>query len=620
MDFLFVSNSHALPVGYRQILTSWWEEYEEHPLGEGVLLMRTTDRERCFVQDDRVAAYIQGYVRNREVVLPSVSAHNLDYAHAVARCGNACEVTGFSGCFSAFIFCKESRACYLTSEWGGVYPLYYCVDQSVFWVSSSIVLLGAVSSRVPDEVGIGQLMNYRSGFVYGRRTFLKDVLQLKGDERLVCRPDYGQILYHYNEGLYRGISETEKLDDAALRLWGHIKEEYRLALAFEKEIHIAQSGGLDSRLMLAATPDDKALFCHTYGDQEFYETKISQRCAQVKNAGWKHYEIGDYFFPPRAMIDRSVQRSDEFEFGSWLAIFENIEAYGQCFMIGDLFEAFTGRGIEAYYRRDRQIAAFFNHYILQKKPAFTPTSQARFGSWKTAKIQEIERSFAPHDYSGFTLSKKDLVDASVADFDGNCDFIQRQSIPFCELYDEAFGWSCIHDRQPLLGKNLVYPISPGMSNHLLAVTSSIHPKLRVSYRLADAIFRLPELKKYAKFPTAQVPFIPFSWPNFIKLLVWGGRSKLDRFLVRRMMANRDTSFRYRVVPGLNFPKMYHNPKLMELVDGWFRNDPYGFKPSVVKSIEKQQNFEKLPLLPVREFGLAALMSKLDAIEELKKKY
>lgn len=617
MDFLFVSNTNKLPAHYNRLLTQWWGSYHEYKLDAGLIFMRVTDQERCFAQDEQVAVYLQGYIRHRDSVLPSIEAHNLSYGHAVADCGNSKDNLQFSGCFSAFIFCKKSRSCYLSSEWGGVYPLYYSVDESIFWVSSSIVLLGALCRSIPDEVGIGQLMNFRSGLSYGRRTFLKNVLQLNGDERLIFRNSDDHVQYLYNDGLYKDIDENESLKDAASRYWEQVKREYKSALFFEEEVHIAQSGGLDSRLMLAATPDDKTIFCHTYGDSSFYETKIARRCAMEKNAKWQNYEIGDYFFPSRELIDKSVQRCDEFEFGSWMALFDNIDAYQQCFIEGDMFEAFTGRGIDAYYRRDRQMAAFVNHYLLKSEFVFTPSDKSKFEAWKGVKKDDIARSFAPHDFSTFELKPKDLIEASIADFEVNCKFIERQNPPFCELYDEAFAWSCLQDRQLILGKNLVYPMAPGMSNHLLAVASSIHPKLRVSYRLADTIFRLPELKKYAKFPTAQVPFIPFSWPNSIKLLVWGSRSKVDRFFIRRMMAKQDPNLRYRLVSGLNFPHMYQKPNLQNIVDGWFPNDPYGFKPSVVKSFVKQKNLQKMPLLPMREYGLAALMSKLDAIDELK---
>lgn len=617
MDFIYVSDAHQLPKHYSNMLVRWWGSYRELKLDGGILFLRSSTCDRSFAQDEEVVVCLQGYIRCKNDRLPSPAACNLLYAHWIAQNRNSCEASNFSGCFSSFVYCRKTHTCFLTTEWGVSYPLYYKTGHSAFWVSSSIVLLGALCGSEPDEVGVAQLMNHRAGLMYGRRTFLKDLFQLKGDERLVYSANSGALQYFYNTNLYKNIDENEKLPHAAMRYWELVKQEYQSALIFDNEVHVAQSGGLDSRLMLAAIPDDKTIYCHTYGESEFYETKIARLCAKEKKAHWKNYPVDGYVLPSIDKINSSIRRCDEFEFGCWLSIFENIDARQQCFLLGDLFEAFSGRGIDAYYRRDRQIASFIDYYVLNREFSFTPFSNAQFQNWKSLRKQEIVRSFKTLDFSAFKLQKKDLVEETLSDFELNCNFISRQDIPFCELFDEAYNWSCLQDRQLVLGKNIVYPMAPGMSNKLLEAGTSIHPKLRVCYRLVDAIFRLPEVKKYARFPTAQVPFIPFSWPNLIKLPVWGGRSILDRLLVKRIMAQQNANLRYRVVNGVNFPKMYQKPDLFDTVNGWFYHDPYGFNALVVESFEKRRNFQKMPLLPMREFGLAALMSKLNALEDLK---
>ena len=146
-------------------------------------------------------------------------------------------------------------------------------------------------------------------------------------------------------------------------------------------------------------------------------------------------------------------------------------------------------------------------------------------------------------------------------------------------------------RQVNICNEKFYAFSPGMSLQMLRMTSNIHPNNRLYYRFANELFdKIPDLKQFNKIPTSQIPLIPQNSPDILKIPVWGIRSKLDDFLVRRLMKSKDINKRYRLLKSINWVKVYHQKDMLKNIEAYYLKNH--LTPSYFKTFYEVANRRK----------------------------
>src|SRR5690606_18057844 len=106
-------------------------------------------------------------------------------------------------------------------------------------------------------------------------------------------------------------------------------------------------------------------------------------------------------------------------------------------------------------------------------------------------------------------------------------------------------------------------------------TSNIHPNLRLNNRFLSQLFKLKELRSLNTIPTNQAPLIPQNFPDLIKFPVWGFRSKIDHFLINRILKSKDNNRKYRLFKSLNWVKIYQNPDMERNLKDYFHCNHLG---------------------------------------------
>src|SRR5690606_37065416 len=206
--------------------------------------------------------------------------------------------------------------------------------------------------------------------------------------------------------------------------------------------------------------------------------------------------------------------------------------------------------------------------LFKKDYHFEASSKEKFELWKEKKIKDYNIYYFESNLSRFNLrsNKETLTEALVADLNEIFKRIEAHNLPYTELYDELFSWYTYTrmrlSKQLLTANRRFDAYSPAMSLKMLRLTSSLHPNLRLNYRFIRKLFTgNKELQKYYRIPTNQSPFISQSAPDVIKFAVWGIRSILDQYLIRRLMRAKDPEMRYRFLPSINWVKVYQLPQM-----------------------------------------------------------
>jgi len=589
MNFLYLKSAEKTQNIDNPLNNEIFGEFKQiSPTGEDLLIYSKRAEQKTFFEDDNYTAFLQGYVRDPLLSDNATLAdHYKSFVEYIQK-GAADIQQRFSGIFSTFLICKSTGDIYLSADWTSLYPVYYYITEDNIIISSSIVAIATYSSFEIDTIGILQRIASGRVFNYGRRSIIKNARRLLWSERIKITP-LGDVSISKEKGLFN-ISK-DYLASEGKNLWAVIKKEYELALQFEKKINIAQSGGIDTRIVIAAIPDGKEIYCHTFGEEDYYEAVIAGRCARAKGGIHKCYPVFEHHFPSKETMIRYIKEVEGFRVNNYFSILENNKKSDEIILLGDMCEAITARKMYSLKDRKNQIRTTLRQYILKKPVEFSLVTSESWGTWESKVLDGILREQSRLDFSKYEISKEELYNATVLDLQDEFSFIRLQEIPYIELVEECYNWLHHEDGyQTLLCGSKFFAVPVSSSNKILQATSCVHPEYRINNRIVDVIFRNePELKSQASIPLTHTPYVRLSAPNFLKLVIWALRSKADNFLIKRMKRKRNPHLRYRLMKSLNWPMIYQNEKMMPNLSEWFRDDYTGMKEKVLTMAQNRQN-------------------------------
>jgi len=531
-----------------------------------------------------------------------------------------------TGSFSSCIIDKSNFEITLCNDLIGVYPLYYLKNNTEFYISNSIILLGAVSKCEFDEAGIIQRCLGPEFSNIGSRTILKGCKRLLPGENLKFDTNGIISSKKYDNSLYQNISKPDQSHELHHDFWKAFKKEVAYCLNDSKIVNIALSGGIDSRVVLGAISNDKDITGLTFGGKENYETKIASRLAKIKKADFKSFEQLDLYFPSFEILKKYTLRTEAYYLPSWLEILENIRPkQKQSFLLGDLTTALTGRTIKKFsskkFRRDN----FIKYQVLNRNYEFEQTTKESFENWKMSIIQSYEGWYHQNRLSQFNFnsSAKVLIEALHSDLNELFDRIEMHKLPYQELYDELFNWYT-HTHIPMAKQILICNDSynsycPSMSIQSLRMSSSIHPNLRLNFRFIKKLFRHKELKKLFSVPTSQAPLVPQNFPDFIKFSFWGLRSIVDEYLIKKLIKSKDITKRYRLFKSINWARIYQNPDMKKNLKDYFKRNHLGdeFFKNILNLCVQRKKLNHWPFANLDIMNAAGLNMEIDLIKSLR---
>ncbi len=527
---------------------------------------------------------------------------------------------GWSGSFGTFAWRESDRKLALANDFIGFYPLMVGQTDELMVVSSSEIWAGRVLGTGIDHAGAAERMIGNDYCNFGRRTIVEGLERIAPGERLLF--DLGTWPARRESALdtrlFRDIRE-ETLKQAADRTWQAIEAEFEAALKNDSTIHVAMSGGMDSRIMLGAIPQGKQIIGQTYGSAEYTEVQIARKCIMTRpGAEFHNYPTEELCLPPRQIMENHVHSTESVTIATWASLIEGTtDSLGQPILLGDMTEAIPGRNIQTVTSRAARKKLFLKTLLSPNQFQFHNASPAAFERWKAKILKSIrEKLLRLHPaLAGPSLETHwPKIEADLQEMFG---WVDAYQLPYAELYDELFQWF-LHARLPmgrqvLLCNKHFRGLSPIMGMGILQATSTVHPKYRVNYRLMDAIFRQqPALRLLSKLPTAQVPMLPYSAPNYLKLFAWGVRSTLDQRMTARRMKAKNPELRGRTYPHIDYLKTYRMQGAADNVRSYFSGE-YLDAEHFAEKASSRATMDTWPYAPTDLINSAALDITIHAI-------
>ncbi len=533
-----------------------------------------------------------------------------------------------TGSFSAAIINRDSFELVLCNDLIGVYPLYYLKSGKDLYVSNSLIWLGSISGCEFDETGIAQRCYGPEFSNLGSRTILKGCKRLLPGEWLKYNSNANQLEKRYDNSLYQKTDEKANKNSLQVEFWDTLTKELKYGLNTDKTVNLALSGGIDSRLLLGAIPSEKEISCYTYGKEENYETKIARKLAEKKRADFCSYSEPRLHFPDKILLDKYTLDTEALYLCSWLEILENIKKdQREIFLLGDLSTAISGRTIRKFSTKAYREKNFFRHSVLSKDFELEPNTPKTLESWKNHILDKFTRTLNEKSLKNLNLEKsvEEIRENTKADISELFNRIDSHNLKYIDLVDELFTWYT-HTRlsmgkQILVNNSKFRAYCPGLSIAVIRNASNIHPTLRLNQKFVRKLFReVKELKALGRIPTSQIPLIPQNSSDLIRFPVWGIRSKLDDYLIKRMMKARNPKMRYRLFPSNNWVEVYQNPDMEKNLDEYFKNDHLGkdYVENIKSQAKNRRDLKQWPFANMNIINAAALNAELDWIVSFRK--
>ena len=580
-------------------------------------------------EDEKTVGVVQGYLRNLEIPKAGEKEHSLNSFKYILD--NWPLPKNITGSFSSVILEKSSGNLIVCNDYIGLYPLYYLKNERGFFISNSIISVAKVSGQELDEVGILQRAIGQDFSNIGSRTIIKNCKRLLPGE-FIKFSRAGDILEKkYDNSLYQNISSPNQHHHLTKAYWEDLQKEVAACLTGKDTVKIALSGGIDSRIALGSIPNNKIIDCLTFGAKENYEVKVASRLAKLKNANFKNFYQPELYFPDYEVLKKYNLRTEAVQICSWLEIMENVQQEPDTpMLLGELCEALPARNIKKFNSRGFRQKNFFKYFIQNKDYPFERSTNENFEKWKESVLKRylIYYGEIRLNKTRFSIQEDILKEEVTKDLEEIFSRIEAHNLPYLELYDELFSWYTFTrmrlSKQLLISNSHFNAYSPSMSLQVLRNTSNIHPNLRLNYRFVKKLFKeCPELTKFRKVPIGQTPLIPQYFPDFIKFPVWGIRSKIDSYLIKKMMKSKDPSKPYRLFKSVDWAGVYQNPKMEENLNMYFSNNHLGeeFYNNLYDECVGRKNLDKWPFANIDIINAAALNLEIDYIKhpEIKRK-
>ena len=205
------------------------------------------------------------------------------------RADGLAEVARLNGSFAAIVVDPRRKTAVLLSDRLGTRPVYFWQSGSSMAAAtrlSGLLANDAVPRNLRAETMVELLSFFRA---FADHTQYADIHALQGAERVTLRRDR---LERAQSKRLRWSPSEDSEDDAAARLAGAMRAAVRRRMKGKRSAALLLSGGLDSRMILAAATAEKlSLQCITTGAQRGMEVETAALCAEAAGQSHRYVEI-----------------------------------------------------------------------------------------------------------------------------------------------------------------------------------------------------------------------------------------------------------------------------------------------------------------------------------------
>lgn len=207
------------------------------------------------------------------------------------------------GYYAAVVYDKEQSIIYLITDRYGFKPLYWgVIGDNLVWSSELKGFLGYQDFKIKIEhQAVAQFLDV--GYLLENKTWFDGIELMPPAAVLAFNiPESSVKVSHYwswNE--IKPLQGHFKENDLVEELGELFRQAVQKRVKQDEKIGITLSGGLDSRAILAASPDDsKPLHAFTFGQEGCDDVTIAAKAAAIKKAAHHvlHLEAGNWL-PPR---------------------------------------------------------------------------------------------------------------------------------------------------------------------------------------------------------------------------------------------------------------------------------------------------------------------------------
>ena len=191
------------------------------------------------------------------------------------------------GYYTAVVYDNLESIVYLITDRYGFKPLYWgVINGNLVWSSELKGFLDHNDFKIKiDSVAVVQFFEF--GYLLENRTWFEGV-ELMPPAAVIAfniRESKTKITNYWTWSEIKLLNDLIDETEIAEELGRLFKESVRKRVTNNERIGITLSGGLDSRAILAAVPDDcKPLHTFTFGQDGCDDIKIAKKAAEIKGA------------------------------------------------------------------------------------------------------------------------------------------------------------------------------------------------------------------------------------------------------------------------------------------------------------------------------------------------
>lgn len=625
--FLFFSGENLELMGrIRRMSRDWFTDSESinYP---GLFLVAP----KIFIQyntasNEQLICGVTGWARSLNLppvnfqIPASFRPHLLQVAKGIIA-GWPLSSTEITGNFSGIVFDKFEHRLMIYSDPGSIFPIYYATGPFGWVGGTHLLLLARILEREIDITGVVERLSPPTFINYGSRTIFQGIKRVLPGECIAWGLMKNEVQKNYDNTFYGGEANKSDLHEQAGEVWDDYKADILACVGETPHINLGLSGGWDSRLVAAALTS-RSVSCFTYAvEKNEYEVQVAEKVARLINAEFFFIDFSTQWTPKKDRFLQNILSTESTYIPEWLAILDRFSVHTlEPFLLGDLFEAVTGRYLQRLSSRTGK-----KQLYLDRALGKIEVPRTKGGDFKHCRDRQME-SIRKNASFAMSILNKDVIAGNLrskilddVENDVNDLFLRISSheILYSDAFDEMFAWYSKCNAG--IGKQIItlnerfFGLNPTMSFRSLRRISAIHPFTRASGQLMSHIQRLPDFNGLSRIPNANAPFAPSSIPLWLSDLIWAARSTTDQWLIKRALSQRNKNARMRVMKTFNMVHLYNMPEALSNVSSWFSGK--FFQPDVfLKSFSDRAKMESWPLCNYDITGPAGLSLILDLVD------
>jgi hypothetical protein len=391
---------------------------------------------------------------------------------------------------------------------------YYTFHKDDFRISNNLFELFDLNEKI-DVTGVFQRLSGPDYNNYGSRTIFENIKKTipssiyKFESNSVkIEPNCQLLNYDLNKLTNTLIEEIEQ------EIIDFNKKRYG---AYPK-IHIALSGGLDSRLSLYAlmkTVGKSKIRVITYGADSSEDVKIAKKISRIFGLDFKLFWNESFLWP----------RIEDFQFykkvgGFGISVWNVIKRLGNfektdILVLGDLFEIIVSRKLNLpisridnfkIFKKKRKINNFVNDPIIYLSNNILA---------QIKNVDLFKKAFL--DMFGLEYNVSNIMLETQNDLNDWFEIIQRRKLQSAQIleYFTLFKYGCPEYRNQLHTVNCFVECSSISENiKLINLIVSVNPLERQDNKLFNELFKGDPLwSKLMSIPRASAPLLPAKFSN-----------------------------------------------------------------------------------------------------------